>query len=122
MTRDCRTTIVAQALKAPVPNQRVMTCFGCGGQGHYKSDCPKLKNQNRRNKAVSNDARGRDYAFGGGDGDPDSNVVTADGRIAESNSIIRDCTLNLLDHPFSTGLMPVRIGIFDVVIGMDWLS
>ncbi|GJZ47063.1 hypothetical protein Tco_0600895 [Tanacetum coccineum] len=45
-------------------------------QGHYKSDCPKLKNHNRGNKAANNDARGRAYALGGGDGNPDSNVVT----------------------------------------------
>ncbi|GJY72181.1 hypothetical protein Tco_0475884 [Tanacetum coccineum] len=44
--------------------------------GHYKSDCPKLKNQNRRNKAANNDAHRRAYALGGGDGNPDSNVVT----------------------------------------------
>ncbi|GJS31355.1 putative reverse transcriptase domain-containing protein [Tanacetum coccineum] len=60
----------------PVASQRVVTCFGCGGQGHYKSDCPKLKNQNRGNMSANNDARGRAYALGGGDGNPDSNVVT----------------------------------------------
>ncbi|GJR40753.1 pentatricopeptide repeat-containing protein [Tanacetum coccineum] len=46
------------------------------GTGHYKSDCPKLKNQNRGNKAANNDAHGRAYALGGGYGNPDSNVVT----------------------------------------------
>ncbi|GJZ40392.1 putative reverse transcriptase domain-containing protein [Tanacetum coccineum] len=51
------------------------------GQGHYKSDCPKLKNQNRANKAANNDARGRAYALGGGDGNPDSNVVTVEFQI-----------------------------------------
>nr|GEU40036.1 reverse transcriptase domain-containing protein [Tanacetum cinerariifolium] len=55
---------------------RVVTCFGSGGQGHYKSDCLKLKNQTRRNKATNNDARGRAYALGGGYGNPDSKVVT----------------------------------------------
>ncbi|GJS16141.1 putative reverse transcriptase domain-containing protein [Tanacetum coccineum] len=76
MARDCKTTIAAQTPRAPVANQRVATCFGCGGHGHYKSDCPKLKNQNRGNNAANNDARRRDYALGGGDGNPDSNVVT----------------------------------------------
>ncbi|GKE87281.1 putative reverse transcriptase domain-containing protein, partial [Tanacetum coccineum] len=57
-------------------NQRVVTCFGCGGQGHYKSDYPKLKNWSRGNKAANNDACGRAYALGEGDGNPDSNVVT----------------------------------------------
>ncbi|GJY52673.1 hypothetical protein Tco_0443520 [Tanacetum coccineum] len=44
--------------------------------GYFKSECLKLKNQNHGNKAASNDARGRAYALGGGDGNPDSNVMT----------------------------------------------
>nr|GEV57676.1 hypothetical protein [Tanacetum cinerariifolium] len=48
-------------------------------QGHYKSDCPKLKDQNRRNQARNkNDvgkARGKAYVLGGGDTNLDSNVV-----------------------------------------------
>ncbi|GJS01914.1 putative reverse transcriptase domain-containing protein [Tanacetum coccineum] len=76
MDRDCRMVVATQAPRAPVAIQRVVTYFRCGGQGHFKSDCPKLKNQNRGNKAANNDARGRGYALGGGDDIPDSNVVT----------------------------------------------
>ena len=36
--------------------------------------------------------------------------------------MIRGCTLTLLDQPFSIDLMPIELGSFDVVIGMDWLS
>nr|GFD17686.1 reverse transcriptase domain-containing protein [Tanacetum cinerariifolium] len=43
--------------------------------GSFQSFYPKLKNLNRGNKAASNDARGR-ATLGGGDGNPDSNVVT----------------------------------------------
>nr|GEU90321.1 putative reverse transcriptase domain-containing protein [Tanacetum cinerariifolium] len=77
MTRDCRVAVAATTQRAPVENQRVVTCFGCGGQGHYKSKCPKLKNQNCGNMATNNEARRRVYALGGGDGNPDFNVVTA---------------------------------------------
>nr|GFA08396.1 reverse transcriptase domain-containing protein [Tanacetum cinerariifolium] len=31
-------------------------------------------------------------------------------------------TLNLLSHPFNIYLMPVELGSFDVIIGMDWLA
>ncbi|GJX71796.1 putative reverse transcriptase domain-containing protein, partial [Tanacetum coccineum] len=55
--------VVVTAQRALVENQRVMTCFGCGGQGHYKSEYPKLKNQNRGNKASNNEARRRAYAL-----------------------------------------------------------
>ncbi|GJZ21304.1 putative reverse transcriptase domain-containing protein [Tanacetum coccineum] len=49
-------------------------------------------------------------------------VELADGRIVGLNTIIRGCTLNLLNHPFNINLMPVELGSFDVIIGMDWLS
>ncbi|GKA34138.1 putative reverse transcriptase domain-containing protein, partial [Tanacetum coccineum] len=60
----------------PGPNQRVITCFKCGAQGHYRKDCPKVKNQNRGNKARVPDARGKAYVLGGGDANPGSNTVT----------------------------------------------
>ncbi|GKA74610.1 putative reverse transcriptase domain-containing protein, partial [Tanacetum coccineum] len=49
-------------------------------------------------------------------------VELADGRISETNIILRGCTLGLLGHPFDIDLMPVELGSFDVIIGMDWLA
>ncbi|GKC96067.1 putative reverse transcriptase domain-containing protein [Tanacetum coccineum] len=139
---------------------------------HYRSDCPKLKDQNRGNKAGNKngvgEARGKAYVLGGGDANPDSNVVKgtfllnnhyafilfdsgadrsfvsttfstllditpdtldvsyavklADGRISETNTVLRGCTLGLLGHPFNIDLMPVELGSFDAIIGMDWLA
>ncbi|GKB34119.1 putative reverse transcriptase domain-containing protein, partial [Tanacetum coccineum] len=141
----------------------------CGRQGHYRSDCPKLKDQNHGNKTGNKngvgEARGKAYVLGGGDANPDSNVVIgtfllnnhyasvlfdsgadqsfvsttfstlldmiphtldvsyaielADGRISKTNTVLRGCTLGLLGHPY---LMPVKLGSFDVIIGMDWLA
>ncbi|GKA00944.1 putative reverse transcriptase domain-containing protein [Tanacetum coccineum] len=48
-------------------------------------------------------------------------VELADGKLVRINIIIRGCTLNFLDHPFNIDLMPVELGSFDVIIGMDWL-
>ncbi|GKC86076.1 putative reverse transcriptase domain-containing protein, partial [Tanacetum coccineum] len=50
------------------------------------------------------------------------NVELADEKIIRINTIIWGCTLNFLDHPFNINLMPVELGSFDVIIGMDWLS
>ncbi|GKC27195.1 putative reverse transcriptase domain-containing protein [Tanacetum coccineum] len=49
-------------------------------------------------------------------------VKLADGRIIGLNTILRVCTLNLLNHPFNIDLMPVELGSFDDVISMDWLT
>nr|GFB99340.1 reverse transcriptase domain-containing protein [Tanacetum cinerariifolium] len=38
------------------------------------------------------------------------------------NTIIRGCTLNFMNHPFNIDLMPVPLGSFDIIIGMDWLT
>nr|GEZ44970.1 putative reverse transcriptase domain-containing protein [Tanacetum cinerariifolium] len=49
-------------------------------------------------------------------------VELADGRIIRLNTILRGCTLNLLNHPFNINLMPVELGSFDAIIGMDCLA
>ncbi|GJV15050.1 putative reverse transcriptase domain-containing protein, partial [Tanacetum coccineum] len=49
-------------------------------------------------------------------------IELADGRISETNVVLRGYTLGLLGHPFNIDLMPVEISSFDVIIGMDWLA
>ncbi|GJT50090.1 putative reverse transcriptase domain-containing protein [Tanacetum coccineum] len=49
-------------------------------------------------------------------------VELADGRIIGLNTIIRGCTLNFLNHPLNIDLMPVELGSFDAIIGMNWLA
>ncbi|GJV08568.1 putative reverse transcriptase domain-containing protein [Tanacetum coccineum] len=49
-------------------------------------------------------------------------VELADGRVLETNVVLRGCTLGLLGHPFDIDLIPVELGSFDIIIGMDWLA
>ncbi|GKF77305.1 putative reverse transcriptase domain-containing protein, partial [Tanacetum coccineum] len=49
-------------------------------------------------------------------------IEMADGNLVGTNTIIQSCTLILLNQPFKIDLMPIKLGSFDVVIGMDWLS
>ncbi|GKD22937.1 putative reverse transcriptase domain-containing protein [Tanacetum coccineum] len=49
-------------------------------------------------------------------------VELVNGRIIGLNTIIRGCTLNFLNHLFNIDLLPVELGSFDVIIGMDWLA
>ncbi|GJX21192.1 hypothetical protein Tco_0223869 [Tanacetum coccineum] len=69
MTRDCRSLIAAA-------DQRTLTFFECGNQGHYRSECPRLKNQNCGNQTGNGEARGKVYALGEGETDQDPNNIT----------------------------------------------
>ncbi|GJV64243.1 putative reverse transcriptase domain-containing protein [Tanacetum coccineum] len=118
-------------------------------EGHYKKDCPKVKNNNHRNQVGNGRAIARAYAVGNAGQKPgcqcsygsfvstafsslidivpntldhDYDVELADGKIIRVNTIIRGCTLNFLNHPFNIDLMPVELDSFDVIIGMDWLA
>ncbi|GJR01965.1 putative reverse transcriptase domain-containing protein [Tanacetum coccineum] len=136
--------------------------------GHFKRECPKLKNNNRDNPVRNGNAIAKAYAMGTAGTNLNANVVTgmfllnnhfasilfdigadmsfvstafsslidiisitldygvdvelAGGRIIWVNTLIWGCTLNFLNHPFNIDLMPVEMGSFDVIIGMDWLS
>ncbi|GJV61556.1 putative reverse transcriptase domain-containing protein [Tanacetum coccineum] len=46
-------------------------------------------------------------------------VELIDGRIIGLNTILRGCTLNILNHPLNIDLMPIELGSFDTIIGMD---
>ncbi|GJT51248.1 putative reverse transcriptase domain-containing protein [Tanacetum coccineum] len=38
-----------------------------------------------------------------------------------TNTILKSFTLNLVDHLFDIDLVPIELGTFDVIVGMDWL-
>nr|GEZ80984.1 reverse transcriptase domain-containing protein [Tanacetum cinerariifolium] len=110
-------------------NQKGNGCYECGAQGNFKRNCPKLKNNNRGNQGKNDNAQARVYVVRNAGENPDNvvadhhyNVEIADRRIIGLNIIMRDCTLNFLNHPFNIDLLPVELGSFDVIVGMDWLS
>ncbi|GJW88993.1 putative reverse transcriptase domain-containing protein [Tanacetum coccineum] len=115
-----------------------VVCHACGEKGHYTNQCRK----------TNINAQGRAYMLRDKNAHQDPNVVTgtfllnqhlakvlfdsgadksfdiemADGNLVSTDTIIKGCTLTLLDQPFEIDLMPIKLGSFDVVIGMDWLS
>ncbi|GJZ97116.1 putative reverse transcriptase domain-containing protein [Tanacetum coccineum] len=121
-------------------NNRAMGCFECGDQGHFKRNCPRLRNNDRGNQAGNDRAPTKVYVFWKCGGKPRQrrcgsqiditpstldhyyDVELADGRIIGLNTILKGCTLNFLNHQFNINLMPVELGSFDAIIGMDWLA
>nr|GFB39123.1 hypothetical protein [Tanacetum cinerariifolium] len=109
---------------APKCRQKT-TCYEYGVQGHFKRECPKLKNNNNHgNQGGRNNAPARVYAVGHAGTaqtlttqiniapstlDHCYDVELADGRIIGLNTILRGCTLNFLNHPFNINLMPVEL-------------
>nr|GEX57808.1 reverse transcriptase domain-containing protein [Tanacetum cinerariifolium] len=135
LTQDYKVTnSTTSTQRGQVVNQRVVTFFEYGRKGHYRIDCPKLKDQNHRDKAGNknriSEARGKAYVLVRGDDNPDLNVIKdvsyvvelADGRISKTNTVLRGYTLGLLGRPFNIDLMPIELGSFDVIITMDWLA
>nr|GEZ05662.1 putative reverse transcriptase domain-containing protein [Tanacetum cinerariifolium] len=95
----CNKCMLHHKGSAIMANQQAVTSYECEEKRHYMSDYP---NRNHGNKNGTNEAKGRAYALGGGgEANPDSNIVTdvsyavkvADGRVAETNVILRGCTL-----------------------------
>nr|GEW84796.1 putative reverse transcriptase domain-containing protein [Tanacetum cinerariifolium] len=75
-------------------------CENCGKIGHKAKDCRDIKPVKLN------------WSY---------EVELADGKVVSTNSVLRGCTLNLLDHLFDIDLMPIELGTFDVIVGMDWL-
>ncbi|KAJ0567124.1 putative nucleotidyltransferase, Ribonuclease H [Helianthus annuus] len=48
-------------------------------------------------------------------------VEVATGRTVAVNSVLHDCTLELKNHIFPIDLIPMQLGSFDVIVGMDFL-
>nr|GFA84689.1 hypothetical protein [Tanacetum cinerariifolium] len=63
---------------AAANNHRNPTCYECGNQGHYRIDCPELKNQDHGNQAGCTGAHGMVHALEGGEFNQDLNDVEDD--------------------------------------------
>ncbi|GJT73648.1 reverse transcriptase domain-containing protein [Tanacetum coccineum] len=118
LTKNCRN-------KGPTTGSNLLpvtvTCHSCREKRHYANQCRKTTNNN---------AQGKAYMLRDRNAQQDPNVVKdtfyniemADESLVSTNTIIQGAILTLLNQPFKIDLMPIKLGSFDVVIGMDWLS
>ncbi|GJZ14523.1 putative reverse transcriptase domain-containing protein [Tanacetum coccineum] len=128
-TRAMTTALAEQggyAGNKPLCNRYGKHHFGYCKVGHTRNYCPK------RRDPQGEEARGSDKSFVNTSFshlidinpvrlDTSYEVELADRRVASTNTILKGCTLNLLNYLFKIDLMPIELGTFDVVIGMDWL-
>ena len=49
-------------------------------------------------------------------------VELANGKLLEASTILKSCKIELSGQEFDIDLIPITLGSFDVVVGMDWLS
>jgi hypothetical protein len=49
-------------------------------------------------------------------------VEMANGQEAKVDKVLNNCAIKIGDHELPLELLPMRIGGFDVVLGMDWLT
>ncbi|GKF53658.1 putative reverse transcriptase domain-containing protein, partial [Tanacetum coccineum] len=54
--------------------------------------------------------------------DTNYSVELADGKSLTTNTILEGCTINLQNHMFKIDLLPIELGSFDVIVGMDWMA
>ncbi|GJV48571.1 putative reverse transcriptase domain-containing protein [Tanacetum coccineum] len=110
-----------------------VVCSNCGKPGHMARDWTHMDTSSKKRDHIVrklevglNVIRDAEEAAMTDDWstvrlDTSYEVELADGRVASTNTILKGCTLNLLNHLFKIDLMPIELGTFDVVIGMDWL-
>nr|GEV02050.1 hypothetical protein [Tanacetum cinerariifolium] len=125
-SRHCKEKNVATGVNVlPIP-----TCYDCGEQGHTRNRCPKKVKQEE-----VREVRTRAYAIK--DAEPKGlNVVTGIFLLNNRYAFILfdsgfdrsfvdtrfSYTVNLVNHVFEIDLMPIELGTFDIIIGMDWLA
>ncbi|GJU53423.1 putative reverse transcriptase domain-containing protein [Tanacetum coccineum] len=118
----CKLNHAGPCTRVPVGNQQGIVCYECGRPGHFRKDCSKLINQNRGNKTGNRALETR------------LEVMRLRHRLTlleeEEKTPIPtwswvhsfSITVTLLCPSFDIDLMPVALGSFDVIIGMDWLA
>ncbi|XP_071694743.1 uncharacterized protein [Rutidosis leptorrhynchoides] len=98
-------------------------CYGCRKAGHLKKDCLTAS------KSVE-PARGRAFNINSSEARDDPKLVTenlysielGNGNLMRADKVYRDCTLILVGTSFRIDVIPIQLGSFDLVVGIDWLA
>ncbi|XP_021996393.1 uncharacterized protein LOC110893604 [Helianthus annuus] len=107
---------------------KVSVCYKCYQPGHKKSECPELvgKRDTKESPTEAPKAKARSFQLTAAEAKTEPDVVS-EVEIGDNKSFIvcdicRSCKLNIDDEEYLIDLIPMSMGGFQVVVGMDWLS
>ncbi|XP_021985177.1 uncharacterized protein LOC110881121 [Helianthus annuus] len=98
---------------------KVSVCYKCYQPGHKKSECPELfgKKDDKSTHTEAPKAKARSFQLTAVEAKTEPDVVSG---IFAINSIPAHISVD--DEEYPIDLIPMSMGEFQVVVGMDWLS
>nr|XP_043630094.1 uncharacterized protein LOC122601396 [Erigeron canadensis] len=121
--------------------QKPIICFKCFEEGHMRSSCPKLTEEERleerrreaerKNAQAHGNQRGRSFVatrvihvipVNKSSLDNSLQVEVGNGRMELVNDVYKGCEIKISSELFQADLIPFPMGEFDIILGMDWLS
>ncbi|XP_021986890.1 uncharacterized protein LOC110883451 [Helianthus annuus] len=107
---------------------KVFVCYKCYQPGHKKSECPELvgKRDTKESLTEAPKAKARSFQLTAAEAKTEPDVVS-EVEIGDNKSFIvcdvcRGCKLSIDDEEYLIDLVPMSMGEFQVVVGMDWLA
>ncbi|XP_035842167.1 uncharacterized protein LOC110924480 [Helianthus annuus] len=107
---------------------KVSVCYKCYQPGHKKSECPDLigKKDDKNTPTETPKAKARSFQLTTVEAKTEPDVVS-EVEIGDNKSflvcdICRDCKISIEKEEYPIDLIPMSMGEFQVVVGMDWLS
>ncbi|XP_035845851.1 uncharacterized protein LOC118492152 [Helianthus annuus] len=107
---------------------KVSVCYKCYQPDHKKSECPDLvgKKDAKESPTEAPKVKARSFQLTAAEAKTEPDVVS-EVEIGDNKSFIvcdicQSCKLSIDDEEYLIDLIPMSIGEFQVVVGMDWLS
>nr|GEV85412.1 putative reverse transcriptase domain-containing protein [Tanacetum cinerariifolium] len=104
--KDCQSKNVSSGATV----QSNVVCYECGERGHKSRTCRKKADRRGGMMSITK-ARIHLIDIKPAKLNLSYEVELADGKVVSTNSVLRGCTLNPLDHLFDIDLMPIELGL-----------
>ncbi|GKA78410.1 putative reverse transcriptase domain-containing protein [Tanacetum coccineum] len=100
----------------------VLGCYKCGALNHMSKDLKEKKVE----KAGNPNPTARVYMMATEEDKVKPDVVTeveiAGDKVVVVSNVYHEVVIEIDDNVFRIDLIPIMLGVFDIVIGMDWLD